>query len=100
MAKEEKKTFKEEMSHVSHHDRPEQETVKTPAIKPPEQEPSPEVPSSPEQEPLTPATFAAALEALMNEAIQESQVESDHQHHWASWANGIGDVWREVKQHA
>lgn len=45
-------------------------------------------------------SFAGKLEGLMNEAYQQSQVEGDLQSKWADWCNHLGDLWREVKQHA
>ena len=51
------------------------------------------------QEPITPASFADKLEALMNEAYQQSQ-EGDHKHLWSAWCNELGDLWRKVKAHA
>jgi hypothetical protein len=48
---------------------------------------------------LTVADFSTKLEALMNEAYQQS-LEGEHKHLWAAWCNELGDLWRKVKAHA
>jgi hypothetical protein len=77
MAKEEKQTLKQELSRFLHDNRQASIQVST----------------------VTIDAFAEALEALMNEAVQSSLVESDQKMLWAHWANHLGDLWREVKQH-
>ena len=71
------------------------DTVQVPAMKPND------VKVEPQPEP----TFVERLEALMNHAVQQSihapgeQATERHQK-FAHWANALGDLYREVKQHA
>ncbi len=49
-------------------------------------------------------SFSEQLEALMNHAVHESipvegEQATEHHHHYARWANALGDIHREVKQH-
>ena len=49
--------------------------------------------------------FADKLESLMNQAVHASvpapnQTANEHHQRFAHWANHLGDLWREVKQHA
>jgi hypothetical protein len=51
------------------------------------------------------STFADKLESLMNQAVHASvpapnQTATEHHQRFAKWANHLGDLWREVKQHA
>ena len=50
-------------------------------------------------------TFADKLESLMNQAVHASvpapnETANEYHYHFAAWANHLGDLWREVKQHA
>lgn len=49
--------------------------------------------------------FADKVQELMNHAYQQSQPANgqeatEHHQRFASWCNTLGDLWREVKQHA
>lgn len=48
-------------------------------------------------------SFATKIEQLMNEAYQRTQdelVDPVEKQKFADWCNHLGDLWREVKQHA
>jgi len=50
-------------------------------------------------------SFAAKVEELMNHAVQQSipakgEQSTEHHSRFARWANALGDLYREVKQHA
>jgi len=73
-----------------------EDTQQLPAVKPSERVESPE---------LAIPWFANKIEDLMNEAVQQSipfegQPANEHHQRFAHWANHLGDLWREVKQHA
>lgn len=50
-------------------------------------------------------SFADKVKDLMNHAVQQSipapnQQATEYHGRFANWANALGDLWREVKQHA
>lgn len=79
-------------------DKDQQDTQQLPAIKPQE--------LKTEAHPETMIkTFAEKVESLMNQAVHASvpangQASTEHHQKFAHWANHLGDLWREVKQHA
>ncbi len=59
----------------------------------------------PETDPVAVPSFADKVEDLMNHAIEQSipapnQPATEHHQKFAAWANALGDLLREVKQHA
>ena len=74
-----------------------EDTQQTPVVKPDmktETHPEIAVPS-----------FAGKVEDLMNHAVQQSiptngEQATEHHSRFARWANHLGDLWREVKDHA